>query len=431
MVYGWLGVAGALIISACIFLVKQQGFYVWQAVFLVAGVLLVIASGSAGTPWSRVLAAKPLVYIGLISYPLYLWHWPVLVLARYCDARLFRHLSFLLIALSFVLAAVTYRYLERPIRRMEPLRDVSIRLFFAMAATSLVAVVGSVIPVSNLWYPPEVRPILDYANYDYVTDARVGECWIDPADRRQSFGSSCGFGEDRNGLKVAIWGDSHSGRLYPGLRRTAGSDIKIAEYVSSACPPIQNFSEVCQPVNEKAFQALENERPDIVILFARWTLYSNQYRAGSAINGLGYYVSRLKALGARVIVVGPFPVFKTDLPTLLLKEWSENKKAGLPVSLDGVPDRATAGVDRDLRAFAEKNSLRFFSLVDLLCSGNGCKTTFSDSPYDLITWDYGHLTTGGAEYVSRHLLDSIRDLARSRDSDFASLKENSAKKQLD
>ncbi|MDQ0132672.1 peptidoglycan/LPS O-acetylase OafA/YrhL [Neorhizobium galegae] len=396
---------GLLLTVGSMVLIREANFSVWHAVFPTVGTGLLIAAGPYNFVSARLLSAKWMVSIGLISYPLYLWHWPIIVLSRVHFESLPKIAAVGVIALSFALATATFLLVERPIQRTQPLRRLSSQLLGGMAVLSLLGLAGSQVDVRTFWYPPEVVSVLNYARYDFEKDSRVGECWVDPS-KNQDFSPTCGFRADGNGPRLAIWGDSHSGRLYPGLHRVTGQEIQIAEYVANGCPPIQNYSEVCQRANDKAIIALGNQQPDLVILFANWPFYAERYQAGQVVDGLNAYIDKLQAIGSTVVIAGPFPSFKEDLPTAILKDWSKRRR--LPTRLKGVPDGRTMTIEQDLRALATDRGLQFFSIIDMLCNQDGCRTSYTDNPSDLITWDYGHMTTGGAELVGAELLRAIR-----------------------
>ena len=112
---GWVGLV-FIFISAC-FLDKNMPFPGYWALPPTVGAALILFAGMQSNLNRVLLASRPLVAIGLISYPLYLWHWPLLSFARILESqtpglglRLFLVLS------SFVLAWVTYRFVEKPIR---------------------------------------------------------------------------------------------------------------------------------------------------------------------------------------------------------------------------------------------------------------------------------------------------------------------------
>ena len=178
-----LSLAGLLIIATAVKITPFSFFPGWWAIPPVLGTTLVIAAGSA-TALNRILAWRPLVAIGLISYPLYLWHWPLLVLFRE-DYPFARGFILSVVTGSVLLAAATYLLIERPLRNL-PLRSVSLGGLGAMTAVAIIAA-ATVSTNGLLWgrnfhLPPIFLPVPPPL-YDDHTDRTSG-----------------------NGLKVLLWG---------------------------------------------------------------------------------------------------------------------------------------------------------------------------------------------------------------------------------
>src|SRR6202035_655355 len=131
-----------LIVAATGVLDTKSAFPGWWAPLPVAGAALVLSAPAAGG-CGHLLASPPLVRIGLISYPLYLWHWPLLVffaIIKFAPLTLLER--GLIVGLSFILAWLTYRFVEIPFRFGRPS---SLRTASLGAAMVLVAAVGGVI----------------------------------------------------------------------------------------------------------------------------------------------------------------------------------------------------------------------------------------------------------------------------------------------
>lgn len=115
----WAGWVGLLLLAVAMVVIdRDRAFPGWWALLPVAGATLLIAAGENARP-NRVFLSQPaLVYIGLISYPLYLWHWLLLVFARIIRFQKEPTviMSVGLILAAGVLAHLTYRFVERPIR---------------------------------------------------------------------------------------------------------------------------------------------------------------------------------------------------------------------------------------------------------------------------------------------------------------------------
>lgn len=173
----------------------------WRAIVPVLGTVLIIAAGSEAWLNSNVLANRWLVYVGLISYPLYMWHWPLLTFARIHDnGKLSSSARNIALLFTVILAAATYHLVERPIR-FRPQN----RRFKAALLASLLAGCGI------LGY---VIFALDgvQARYDASTIVKV------PQPTEIVSGSN----------KVAILGDSQAGTFYNGLPIDKSRIVKFA-----------------------------------------------------------------------------------------------------------------------------------------------------------------------------------------------------------
>src|SRR5690606_36478938 len=112
---------------------KDKAFPGWWALGPVLGTLALLSAGPQAWVNRVVLSRQPLVLLGLISYPLYLWHWPILSFARILSTdELAPSWLSACVALSFVLAWLTYRFIETPIRHGRRLRRATPALSSAM-----------------------------------------------------------------------------------------------------------------------------------------------------------------------------------------------------------------------------------------------------------------------------------------------------------
>jgi len=111
----------------------------WWATLPVVGTVLIIWAGANAWLNRAILGRRLLVYIGLISYPLYLWHWPLLAFTRITEGgEPSRGVRAAAVALSFILASVTYEAIERPIRRTVS-RRTPLRLALVVSSLLVIA----------------------------------------------------------------------------------------------------------------------------------------------------------------------------------------------------------------------------------------------------------------------------------------------------
>ncbi len=224
-----------LILVSALILSKGKHFPGWWAVLPVLGSLLLILAGPSA--WvNRVILAHPaMVFIGLISYPLYLWHWPLLSLSRIIDSgESPLWARWLLVALSVFLAWLTWRFIERPLRFSSKSRSQVSLLCLLMLAIGL-----SGYTVSRQHGFPLRFKKPDYQAFGRLPGKTIGK----------TRPSACpAYFRDRNipeycsleaGIlpNVALIGDSHSAHLYSGL---ADQQVSVINIGRNSCVPLYN-----------------------------------------------------------------------------------------------------------------------------------------------------------------------------------------------
>ena len=396
----WLGLA--LVAYAIVWFDKWTLFPGTWALLPVAGTALLIASPDS---WinRRVFAQPVLVGIGLISYPLYLWHWPLLSFAHVIGVEDSAAMRATLLAASFVLAGATWLLIERPVRRGAALFPTAIALAGILVTVGLGALTTYRLEGVASRFPERVRALADY-RYNFRPGARLGECWLSERDPADGFSRDCT--KVRPGAKtILLWGDSHAGALYPGLKDAAPRDVDLLEMVRSSCPPVLGMSyDTCVASNVLVMKEVQRLKPDTVLLFASWPDYS------TPPGGPDLWVTYEKTLRAlrhegakKIVVLGPAPRWIVPLPRLLVswlvnhpeqREPPERMRFGLAT--------ATRPTDAHVRAFSEGPDVAYVSLLDLICTADGCPTRAPGSS-ELSAWDTGHFTRPMATWVAGKL----------------------------
>ena len=384
-----------LIATAAGVLDTKSAFPGWWAVLPVGGAALLLSAPAA---WfcRSVLASPPLVWIGLISYPLYLWHWPLLVffgIIKFAPLTLLER--GLTVGLSFALAWLTYRFVEIRFRfgRPSPLKILSLG-----SGMVLIAAAGAVIVEGrgfDFRLPPEIR---DMANVPTQSAKwRFHECLLD-LSHETLFADSC---VDRNRRPlILIWGDSTAGALLPGLRKAQESRaFGIAQFTSSSCMPALNTDVAgvpnCRAINDKVLGIAREIRPEIVLLHSTWDRY---------LDGVAETVTSLKKqTNARVDVLGAVPWWKRGLPNEVLRYFMLHQRL--------IPERSgRAEVDRSGSALREKLvplGAEFISVWDTMCNAEGCLTRIGDAAGDITASDQVHFTEKGSVFLVQSIIDQL------------------------
>ncbi len=399
-----LGLGLTLVVAALV-LAQEATIEPLHNGMVVFGAALMISCGE-NSPLSRLsTSTKPFVAIGLISYPLYLWHWPILVFARKIDGQPSALVTCLFVALATALAAVTYLGIERPLHRV-PATKVASAFLVALIGIGCFGAANSQVDMRSLFYPEKMRDILVYSRYDFRSDARIGTCWL--YDESQDYTSNCAPKHVQGLPRIAVWGDSHAGRLYPGLAIAAQGRAQVGDYAADACPPIVGAASTCGLFVSRALKSILDSKPDIVVLYAHWSHYSDTFSADNSFAiGLNATIDALEHAGIRVALVGPFPNYSEKLPDLVFKKWLSSRSGGIPIAIEGMPSSDVASAEAALSTLAKTRHLEYLSLTNLLCRNDACATTWSGDPSDLLSWDYGHLTTDAGKFVGDRLLANL------------------------
>jgi peptidoglycan/LPS O-acetylase OafA/YrhL len=388
--------AGAVLIGVAVALLNvHRAFPGWWALLPVAGSALLLSAPAAGG--NRVLlGSRPAVWIGLISYPLYLWHWPLLVLFA---AIKFGPLSDIeregALLLSVLLAWGTYWFIERPFRFGKP---VPLKAASLAGAMVLVAIAGIVVVQGKGFafrLPPEIRAMADVP--EQTAQWRIHDCLLD-LGHDTKFADSC---VDRNHRPLLlVWGDSTAGALMPGLRKAQQDhDFGIAQLTASSCVPIINADIAgapnCRANNARVLALVRQIKPDIVLLHGTWEKY---------LDHAAETVAALKATGARVVVLGPVPFWKSGLPNEVLRYWMLHHQL-IPERSDEVD--AGRDIDRRMRAAMVPEGAEFISARDVLCNADGCLARLGAKASDLSASDQGHLTEEGSVFLVQSIIGRV------------------------
>ncbi len=351
----------------------------WAALLPVLGTMLTVLG--EGAPFNRlVLSHRWTVLLGRISYPLYLWHWPLLVFAQlYLLRPLTPAETIIALGAALGLAWITYQWIERPIRFR---RHGAVALPLAgMAAIPAVA-------LTAMLFPPQLPSAIQHLLMlpPVGEGMRVHACMLNDDDR--DFAPDCI--EHKRPL-IAIWGDSTAGALVPGFQRLQSQHpFGLAQLTVSSCPPLlvksYNVSDNCLSKNRDIVRRLEDARPDIVILHALWTTNTDELRPT---------IDALRDLGARTVILGYVPVWRGGLPTAVAAYY--RRTGGV------IPERSHVFVDIQpdgpewMSRVAAELDTEYISMRDILCNSDGCLTRIGS---DLTTRDWLHLTPSGAAYVA-------------------------------
>ncbi len=423
-------IVGALLIAVAVLRIHEtDAFPGWWALLPTTGAALLIISGPAAWINRKVLASRPFVFIGLISYSLYLWHWPILTFPRIITGHELPPIGRIVaILLSLVLATATWRYVENPVRfgrktwvKTAALVCISLvlgglgyaarRYGFGSRFPGYVHDVGHLEDVE--WSIPQCRALVGLAQIDY--------CRI-----------ATGRAPD-----VLLIGDSHAGVLYDGLAPAYLERGKtLMNLGQSGCAPFYDTDSTTPGISHQSCATVVNRIIDFAASNTSARTIILSFRAPRYISGKGFGPVEAGAARKDIIWHGaPKGADQAEMFTLafrdtlkrlqstgksvvLFAEWPElgfDPRSCLPrpVKLFSQP-RTLCGVPRDQvetrqRAYRETvfalqrefPKLRVFDPLPYLCDSSTC---YAMPGGHLFYSDDNHLSIAGAAYISQQFI---------------------------
>ncbi|QZY52155.1 acyltransferase family protein [Leucobacter tenebrionis] len=444
---GWAGIAG---IAASLMLIGATVPYPGSAALLpAAATALVIAGGARPSRFgpAGVLGVRPALFVGNISYSLYLWHWPVIVVATAMVERISVSLALLLAALSMILAWGCYRFVEKPIMKSEileaePVRAMQVGLTMTMVAALLGmwvvyqdgvnkdqarAAAAATAPASGLDTGDDTdgRPEEIIQGALTLPEPPAG---VEPADSFPRIApapvnaaadwhncpstevagtevQSCSFGPS-DGIQVALVGDSHAKQWIPALEPIAiEHGWRVDVYLHDACPFAagelrrgdDSVYETCMLWNAEVQERLLARSELAAVIATNYT-----HSAGPATGGISGMAQLHSAawqqfieIGVPVIAIRDTPSLKYDVPECVAEHGGELSKCARP--------RSEVFDDRGLALVEAASITPGASLIDLneyICPGTSCAAVIGEV---LVYRDSDHLTMTYARSLSRAL----------------------------
>lgn len=352
----------ALILYAAIVLHSDTPFPGWRAAIPCIGAGAIIAAGSRGTSVvGSALSLSPVRFVGKISYSLYLWHWPVIVLLLLGlpAAALDWRLQAIAVVLSFALAVLSWRFVEEPFRRTSfPQRPIlwgSGSLTFAMVAAALLLSTTSGWPQR---FSPRGQEIATHMSYPLDSVFKSGACFIH--HRSQTFDRDECLAPDDGRPQVLLLGDSHAAHLAPGLIASFPGSA-ISQVTASGCRPTLDGPASTYPFCDGLMKWALNEfaaekSPDLIVLAGRWE--------EGDLPALVETLQEFKRRGQDVLLVGPTAEWAQSVPRLLTLAHERGADAKLP---DSMMLEERAELDNRMKLLAAQTGTSYVSIFNIQC----------------------------------------------------------------
>lgn len=431
-------IGAALIVGSYFGYTAATPFPGFAAVPLCLGAALIIHSGMVEegqhlptTAVARFLSFAPTVAIGKISYSVYLWHWPLLVLIRYRFPHLLGDENTTQVAnglalaiISIVLGSLSWRFIEQPFRKMRAFEPFW-RTYAGALLTLTTAILGSQFIIHNFHWMQGWGP--------QITALSSQEHAVQPVSNfgspeRREDGWPLGTRHIGQGIAdTVLWGDSHALAILPGLTayvEKTGKAIVAAPH--PGCPPLINATfegspsqNMCKRLNDLTLAATVNGGIKHVILVALWGPYSNQMYfnpEGTAILRKGEIVTAsseafsasleatIDALvqhGIDIVIIGPIPEQKFNVTRYSARHFAWG---------DPMPEEQTVTHFRDrekrvlplLASLAQRPNIRVVYPHLTFCDDVSCRYSKNGRP---LYSDSNHLNAAGAAELGNMYAD--------------------------
>jgi peptidoglycan/LPS O-acetylase OafA/YrhL len=342
-----LAIIGSILIIASLFLLRKgTPFPGVHSLYPCIGAALLLYSGTKDNLVSGALKNKVMVFVGLLSYSLYLWHWPLFSFLRYRQIDITWITGSAVIATSFVFSYLTWKLVEIPIRENKSIKFSSAFLHYYAVPAAVFLVVGGYSYFTEgapQRFSDDLRQLI--SSYSFERDL-TRACSIRSNEYQgvtlDYLTGHCAFGDlKKKKADVLLYGDSHAHHFKPFVEKLSESaNLKGVYYVEGSCTATDLYTE--QTINGQQPSTCEKRNADLlnmagdfkyVVLASFWP-----YKGKEDIfkHDLDAVVKKIVASGATPVIFKDNPYYEVDLSQCILfkkRGWvSEDKNCNIPSS---------------------------------------------------------------------------------------------------
>ncbi len=394
---------------ACFFV--PEG-HVMPATLAAVGLTGLLLATDGRSPAARVLKLPPVIYVGRISYSLYLWHWPIIALGPIVLATSWRS-SIVYVVATTVAAILSFHWVEKPLRyktwTTRSLRDIALGLSanLVLCAFLLVAMARTDVASehsTSVLHPPAYLPVIPSGKSHVLT------CALDGGSRKlmPDTIANCTVAPKPGMPTIWAMGDSHSGHLQGmlyELHDRIGIGVHLIETPGWSFPfePGKEFA----PRKEVFRHISEKFKPGDIVLLSRLYIDRSLPHTVIEVRPWLYLVSRLAQelaeKGVSIVVTGPPPVF----PYKDIRECSLDERKSCRL------ERATFAplVDQVTELLTEldanNGNIAVFNVFDSVCPA-GDKYCYPDNGSSFLYRDKDHFNSLGSMLLAEPFVDMLR-----------------------
>jgi len=407
-----------LVVFSLVHLNDASAFPGINAIYPCVGTaLLIVAGGMPSRLVRALLMPRPMVAIGLVSYSLYLWHWPVLAYIRYFYGAIEGWHAWVGAAVILLLSILSYRFVEVPARRYRATPARQVALLYAVPSLVIAGVAIAVMMTGGLKSLIESSSAYrdGLARLDSETAPAYKfhyNCQLSQFDDKILSDPRCVIGSVLNQSdsvrpKILLWGDSEAAHYIGVLGRLAKSDgFTFRNATVSSCPPVFGgdygegiYKAGCDRFRPYVRNALRSGTYSTVVMSGAWSHYFSEAEFES---NLEHTLDEITAAGAKVILIGEAPYFagydrSCDLRAVRIGGGSCQDR-------QSIPDSGPASADKMLAEMVKAHPrVTYLDLRDILCRAGTCSPYLDGHP---VFFNPTHLSMAGSWRIGQKLLES-------------------------
>lgn len=390
---------------------NQTPFPGYWALFPTIGTALIILAGTDAWINHKILSNPILVKIGIISYPLYLWHWPLLSIAKIVNSGVVpeKITRIFIILASILLAWITYYFIERPIRRKEnKIKKILIILSVLMITIGF---------LGYSVYRGNGYPMREAARVNVENEATLGHdhffsyistnffscsplLLLDKAPKFKTL-PRCFQSKSDKQQNIAIIGDSHAEHLFIGLAENLPK-MNIVYYINETNPVItdKNFQEIFNYV-------IEDKNISTIIFSAFWfRKFQDPLNGVDFLGALRKTIELLTKSNKKIYIIEDVPNFSFNPSSCVNKRKFAKEVCSENIELNSL--------ERDtyypllISAVSNNKDVKILKIMHYFCSDKACNMNADGM---LLYRDSHHLNINGSKYLGRLLVEDNPELS--------------------
>lgn len=400
-------VVGALVIAwAALSFTEATQFPGFNAVMVCAGASLIIVGGMNAPSMQNSRRMRGFACIGRMSYPMYLWHWPLYIAALDMldgPQKSSMAVRAVLLAVTMIVSWLSCAYIENPIRQRRVFPSSrGFAIAVGVASLALLALAIVIWRSDGFAGRSEARQIANYRNYSHRALYRQRTCFLEPWQTHANYDKARCYAPAADRKNVLLFGDSQAAH-YAAALAGAFPGVNVMQATAAACPPFYTASggdKFCSPFANDIFELVRAQPPFAVILSSNWP-YDASPDHQNFLKRLRESIDIFTALGVRVVVIGPSPQYAETVPRIIVSHRDETQ-VGAPIAGLFELDREMASALRDIP------SVSYLSALTTVCDDETCQLLAK--PLVPMQWDRLHLTAEGSQLIVSRLHPKLAEI---------------------